>query len=191
MGWAKPCFRGKRVGFVGFYYCGCVFTSLIFHWEATEPEQASCPCLSCSPVHWGHLTWALPPPLHIPVGKKVTPRCHVRDTAQPARLAGEEPRMSLRWFPKGLIFVCSFSSVYQLESFQKCSCYTRMDSSLSETHALLLQLDFFSAALGEVVQLLVLSIIHELLYSGLRLLLPGGNCSSAAFSHFCITVLVK
>lgn len=61
---------GKGVGFVGFYDCGCFLTSLIFHWEATEQEQAACPCLSCSPEHWGHLTWALPPPLHIAVGKE-------------------------------------------------------------------------------------------------------------------------
>lgn len=124
-------------------------------------------------------------------GRKVTPRCHVRGTAQPARLAREEPQMSLRWFPKVLISVCLFSSLYEFQAFQNCSCHTRMDPSLSETRALLLQLDFFSAALGEVVQLLVLSIIHELLYSGLRLLLPGGDCSSAAFSRFCVTVLVK
>lgn len=188
-GLSQAYFEGKRGGF---YWV--LFLWLCFHISSTEKPQS-----------WGRLpvpafaaVWCTGDTSHelCPLlctylwGRKVTPRCQVRDTAQPARLAREEPQMSLRSFPKGLIFVCLFSSLYEFK-IQNCSCQTRMDPSLSEIHALLLQLDFFSAALGEVVQLLVLSIIHELLYSGLRLLLPGGDCSSAAFSRFCITVLVK
>lgn len=191
--WVEPSLLWDEKGWVllGFIIVA-VFSPL---WFSTEKPQSQSrlpvpafPAAQCA----GDASHGLCPLLctYLWAGK-VTPRCHTRGTAQPARLAREEPQMSLRWSPEGLIFVCSFSSSYQLKTFQKCSCYSRMGFSLSETHSLLLQLGFFSAALGEVVQLLVLSIIHELLYSDLCLLLPGGDCSSAAFSHFCVTVPLK
>lgn len=91
------------------------------------------------------------------------------------------PQLCLLWIlvPKGLIFVCLFSSLNQFKTLQKCSCYTRTDSSFSRNHALLCRLDFFCCCFGRRwfnVQLLVLSIIRKLLYPGLRLLLPGGDC---------------
>lgn len=191
--WVEPSLLWGEKGWV---LLGFMLVAVFSHlWFSTEKPQSpsrlpvpALPAAQCT----GDTSHGLCPLLCTYLwGRKVTPRCHIRGTAQPARLAGEEPQIPLRWFPQGLIFVCSFSSLYQLKTFQKRSCYTRMGSSLSETHALLLQLDFFSAALGEVVQLLVLSIIQELLCSGLCLLLPGGDCSSAAFSHFCVTVPVK
>lgn len=119
-GLSQAYFEGKRGGF---YWV--LFLWLCFHISSTEKPQS-----------WGRLpvpafaaVWCTGDTSHelCPLlctylwGRKVTPRCQVRDTAQPARLAREEPQMSLRSFPKGLIFVCLFSSLYEFK-IQNCSC---------------------------------------------------------------------
>lgn len=91
------------------------------------------------------------------------------------------PWLCLLWIvvPKGLVLSCLFTSLNKFKTLKNCSCYTRADFSFLRNRVLLHQLDFFCCCFGRRwfnVQLLVLSIIHELLYSGLFLLLPGGYC---------------